>query len=118
MDITKHEKSNVSILELDGRLDLVSGAELKEAIKSIFSQKKKSVHINLEKIEFINSSGLGSLVSIMKETRLNKGRLTLSNMESYVKEIFDITQLSHIFEIYDTEEEAIKSFEKDSVKAW
>jgi len=66
--------------------------------------------LNLANVEFINSSGLGSLVSIMKEARLNKGRLTFSNLANYVQEIFEITQLSHIFEIFATEEEALNSF--------
>ena len=62
-------------------------------------------------VEFINSSGLGSLVSIMKETRLRKGRLTLSDLASYVQEIFDITQLTNIFEIFPTEKEALGSYQ-------
>jgi anti-anti-sigma regulatory factor len=47
----------------------------------------------------------------MKEIRLHRGRLTLSDLADYVREIFDITQLSHIFEIFSTEEEAIKSYQ-------
>ena len=47
----------------------------------------------------------------MKETRLRKGRLTLSNLASYVQEIFDITQLSHIFEIFVSQEEAMNSYQ-------
>ncbi|MEA2030405.1 MAG: STAS domain-containing protein, partial [candidate division Zixibacteria bacterium] len=77
---------------------------------NLFEQGKFAVHLNLNGVEFINSSGLGTLVSIMKLTRIKKGRLTLSNLASYVQEIFDITQLSHIFEIYDTEEEALNSY--------
>ena len=110
METTVKEEGGVIILSLDGRLDLASGTALKEEIKSHFSKDKTSIHLNLKGVEFINSSGLGSLVSIMKETRLKKGRLTLSNLASYVQEIFDITQLSHIFEIFATEEEALNSY--------
>jgi len=74
-------------------------------------KEKTMIHLSLAEVDFINSSGLGVLVSIMKEIRLNKGRLTLSNLASYVQEIFEITQLSHIFEIYVTEEEAIGSYQ-------
>ena len=110
METTVKEEGGIIILNLEGRLDLASGATLKERIKSHFDQDKTSVHLNLNGVEFINSSGLGSLVSIMKETRMRKGRLTLSNLASYVQEIFDITQLSHIFEIFATEEEALNSY--------
>ena len=115
MEINVTESNGVSVINLQGRLDLSSGSSLKEQIKTLFDNDKSKLHLNLAKVEFINSSGLGSLVSIMKETRLRKGRLTLSNLASYVQEIFDITQLSHIFEIYATQEEAVSSYQSISV---
>ena len=110
MEIKIDHCGNVSVLRLKGRLDLASGTELKERVKELFDQERTFLHLNLEHVEFINSSGLGALVSTMKETRVRKGRLTLSNLASYVQEIFDITQLSHIFEIFATEEEALNSY--------
>ncbi len=114
MDIKRKDKDNVTVLTLSGRLDLGNGNKLKECVKEILDSERTSIHINLKEVEFVNSSGLGSLVSIMKETRLNRGRLTLSDMADYVREIFDITQLSHIFEIFQTEEEALSSFQTAS----
>ena len=110
MEINIKDEGQVCILNLQGRLDLASGTDLKNEIKKLFEEEKNLVHLNLQEVEFINSSGLGALVSIMKEIRLRKGRLTLSNLASYVKEIFEITQLSHIFEIFETEPEAINSY--------
>lgn len=111
MDINRTDKDNVTVLALSGRLDLSNGNKLKESIKEILDSERTAIHLNLSEVEFVNSSGLGALVSIMKETRLNRGRLTLSDMADYVREIFDITQLSHIFEIFATEEEAINSYQ-------
>jgi anti-sigma B factor antagonist len=107
-------KDGVVIFAVNGRLDLASGAKLKEKIKEHTDQQLVNIHLNLSSVEFINSSGLGALVSIMKEIRLLKGRLTLSNLAGYVQEIFDITQLSHIFEIFTTEEEALQSYQSVS----
>jgi anti-sigma B factor antagonist len=111
MDIIKREENGTAVLNLSGRLDLASGTTLKEEIRKLFQKNTTSIHLNLAKVEFINSSGLGSLVSIMKETRLLKGRLTLSDLAGYVQEIFDITQLSNIFEIYPTEGEVLTSYQ-------
>lgn len=111
MEMTVRERGTVTILSLSGRLDLASGTALKEQVKKLLAKSNTSVHLNLQNVEFINSSGLGALVSIMKEIRMFKGRLTLSNLASYVQEIFDITQLSHIFEIYQTEDEAVASYQ-------
>ncbi len=110
MDISVEQFGHVAVVRLQGRLDLASGTELKQQVKGLFSQDHTTLHLNLSGVEFINSSGLGALVSTMKETRLRKGRLTLSNLASYVQEIFEITQLSHIFEIFPTEEEALNSY--------
>ena len=111
MNVTLHEEGPVTVLALSGRLDLASGSALKEEIKKLFVKNRIQIHLNMAEVEFINSSGLGSLVSIMKETRLLKGRLTISNLASYVEEIFEITQLSHIFEVFQTEQEALASFQ-------
>ncbi len=111
MEITVREEGTLAIFELKGRLDMNSGTALKEQIKKMHSKQMISVHLNLAGVEFINSSGLGALVSIMKETRVRKGRLTLSNLATYVQEIFEITQLSHIFEIFPTEADAQASYQ-------
>ena len=95
-------------------MDFSIPADLKEEIKRHTDQQLVNIHLDLANVEFINSSGLGALVSIMKEIRLLKGRLTLSNLDGYVQEIFDITQLSHIFEIFNTEEEALNSYQSAS----
>lgn len=112
MKITIKDEAEVSIVNLEGRLDLMTGANLKEEIRQVCDKGAKRIHLNLQKIEFINSSGLGALVSVMKQVRLKKGRLTLSNLAPYVREIFDITQLSNVFEIHETEKEALASTEK------
>ena len=114
MEIKQREHDGIAILDLSGRLDLASGSMLKEEVKKLFEKNITSVHLNLNRVEFINSSGLGSLVSIMKEVRLAKGRFTLSDLANYVQEIFEITQLSHIFEIFLTEAEALASYQSVS----
>lgn len=111
MEFTKREDSGVTIISMSGRLDLGSGGKLKDEIKELLKAEKTSIHLNLDNVEFVNSSGLGALVSIMKEIRIHRGRLTISDLADYVREIFDITQLSHIFEIFTTENEAIKSYQ-------
>lgn len=109
MDINMAEKGNFQILSLKGKLDLANAADLKEKVKGLLEHQKTQIHLNMKDVDFINSSGLGALVSIMKEVRVTKGRLTLSNLAPYVNEIFEITQLSHVFEIYETIEEVMAS---------
>jgi anti-sigma B factor antagonist len=110
MDIVITENGQATNLALKGKLDLGNAAKLKDAVKSLLDGDKKLIHLNMKEVDFINSSGLGALVSLMKEIRVHKGRLTLSNLAPYVNEIFEITQLSHVFEIYETADEAMTSY--------
>ena len=110
MEIRVAESHELITLNLKGRLDFASSANLKEEILKLVAEGKNKVILNLAQVDFINSSGLGTLVSILKEVRLAKGRLVLSNLASYVEEIFEITQLSHIFEIFPSEAEARETF--------
>lgn len=111
MELSVKEENGINVLNLKGRLDLASGSTLKEQVKALFDNERTSIHLNMSEVDFINSSGLGALVSIMKEVRLQKGRLTLSNLAVYVQEIFEITQLANIFEVFTTEQEALNSYQ-------
>lgn len=110
MEIRVTEHVDFVTLSLKGRLDITSSSTLKDDVLRHVQQGRRQLILNLGQVDFINSSGLGTLVSILKEVRLAKGRLVLSNLASYVKEIFEITQLSNIFEIFDSESEAQEVF--------
>lgn len=112
MEIATNQSGNLTVLSLSGRLDLTAGMALKETVMKSLENGSGKIHLNLDKVDFINDSGLGAMVSAMKEIRIRHGRMTLSNLAVYVNEIFEITQLTHIFEIFPTQEEAIASFEK------
>ncbi len=110
MEIRVTEHVEFTTLNLKGRLDITSSSTLKEDVLRQVQQGKRNLILNLNQVDFINSSGLGALVSILKEVRLAKGRIVLSNLASYVREIFEITQLSNIFEIFDSEADAQEAF--------
>lgn len=110
MDITTKISGNVAIINLQGRLDFNSANQLKDASREFFSRDNCKLVLNMDKVDFINSSGLGALVSILKEVRHHKGALKISNLADYIREIFDITQLSSIFDICEDETHALKGF--------
>jgi anti-sigma B factor antagonist len=105
MEIRVRSEGETTVLYLTGKLDLNGAAEVKNKVKELLGKKCRNLIFNLEKVEFINSSGLGALVSILKDVRISKGKMFLTNLSQYVKEIFEITQLQEIFDIYDTEKQ-------------
>jgi len=110
VNIERRTEGGFDILSLQGRLDLATASKLKELSRDIISKKNCKLILNMQKIDFINSSGLGALVSILKDARSSGGEIKLTNLAPYVKEIFDITQLSSIFNICESDQTAMKSF--------
>jgi len=112
MELQMETQGGVNIIHVAGRLDLVGANALKDEVRRILQDPNPQLVLDLKKVDFINSSGLGALVSVLKDVRLVGGRLVLSDLAPYVREIFTITQLSNVFEIYPTEQEARQTFEK------
>jgi anti-sigma B factor antagonist len=107
METRTESYDNVDVLRIAGRIDLVTSNTLKDTIREHLHRQRNNLVLNLEQVDFINSSGLGSLVSILKDVRVANGNLVLSNLAPYVQEIFDITQLSNVFESFASEQEAV-----------
>ncbi len=112
MDLTVKEVDGVSVVDVDGRIDSVEAAtELGEALKNCISGEKAKIVINLEKVDYMNSAALGSLISARKATKEKEnGGLKLANLQSFVMEVFKKSQLVQLFDIVDTVENAIKAF--------
>ena len=115
MNISTRIEDDVAILNLSGRLDLSSATELKNASREIVGGGNCKLILNMGKVDFINSSGLGTLVSLLKDIRSSHGRLKLSNLAPYVKEIFEITQLNNIFDICEDEKHARNALRETAV---
>lgn len=102
MNIGVEEKSGSTVVfVLDGKLDLNASKPLKDAVERMFPVKKNVV-LHLGKVDFANSSGLGLLVSLLKSAKSYSVNLYICELQSYVKELFEVTQLNRIFEIYET----------------
>ncbi len=111
MNLTVREADKVSIVDIDGRIDSVEAAnKLGDALKNCVSEGKVKIVINLEKVDYMNSAALGSLISARKSTKEKDGGLKLASLQSFVMEVFKKSQLVQLFDIVDTVENAIKSF--------
>ncbi|TYB82646.1 MAG: STAS domain-containing protein [Kosmotoga sp.] len=91
-------KNNYAILYLKGKLDSNAENIIKEEVNK-FIKKKKNIIMDLSKISYINSSGLGILVSVLKKAKSENLKLHLVNLQSYVEELINSSQLDRIFSI-------------------
>ena len=111
MDIAERAVSDVTVLDLKGKMTLGEGDELlKDKINSLLSQGKKKLVLNLEGVPYIDSAGLGEIVRTYTTVSRQGGSLKLLNLTKRIEDLLSITKLLTVFETFDTEAEAIKSF--------
>lgn len=111
MEISITENAGVTIVApMKERLDAHNSDLLKGAMKQVFEGGAKNVLVDLRQVRFIDSSGLGALVSGFKNSVSHRGRLTLSGLQEQVRSMFELTRLHRVFEIHESVDEALESF--------
>ncbi len=111
MNMNVREKNDVSIILVrEERVDAHNSNDLKDGLKDLFDEGKKNVLVDLRDVRFIDSSGLGALVSGLKNAISHQGPLKLSALQPQVKSMFELTKLHRVFDIYSNTEDAMESF--------
>jgi anti-anti-sigma factor len=99
----------VTVLELAGDIDLHRSVELRENMLEVMGEKPKTVVINLSQVDFMDSSGLATLVEAMQLSRRYGGLLKLVGVQPRVRSILEISRLDSIFPMFESEAEALAS---------
>jgi anti-anti-sigma factor len=111
MSIQRRDVGDVTILELDGRLVLEEGElTLRDAVDRLCEGGRANVILDLAKVSRIDSAGIGILVSKFLTAMNRGGRLKLLHLTSRADEMLRMTRLVAVFEVYDSESEALGSF--------
>ncbi|MCG6959786.1 MAG: STAS domain-containing protein [Ignavibacteriaceae bacterium] len=111
MDIKINEQYQSVIISLDGKLmGGPFGEEMNKTLHNLLDEGKKRVVVDLSKVGFVNSSGLGILISGLTTMRNGGGDLKLAGISSKIDGLLSITKLNQIFEQHPSVEEALKSF--------
>ncbi|MDZ7292887.1 MAG: STAS domain-containing protein [candidate division KSB1 bacterium] len=111
MNIKTTTHNDVTILRLqDTRLDSTIAADLKAHLLVMLEQGTKNILIDLAKVEYADSSGLGAILFGIRQARPFNGQLKLVNVQSRVLSLIKIARLENVIEAYDDEQEALDSF--------
>ncbi len=111
MKIGKRDRGGVIVLDLEGKITIGKGdVALREAVQQALGEGATKFLIHLEKVTTIDSSGVGELVSAFTTVTNRGGKLKLVNLPPKVNDILQITQLITVFEVYDSEDEALATF--------
>ncbi len=111
MEIETKQLKRVDVVEVRGRVDSNTAAQLEDAFKAITGAGRFRIVVDMEKLEYISSRGLRALISTRQETRRwNRGDLRLCNMPARIKEVFDLAGLTPLFKIYNDPVDAVGGF--------
>ena len=111
--ISTRQVDGVTILDMSGRITLGEGSvQLRDAVRDLLSKGQKHILLNLGDVTYIDSSGIGELVSAFTTAKNQGGELKLLNLPRKVHDLLQITKLYTVFDVKDDEASAIASYKK------
>src|SRR5438128_10220956 len=111
LNIKERQAGDVTILDLSGKITIGEGSvQLREAVRGLLESGNKKVLLNLGDVSYVDSSGIGELVSSYTTTSNTGGQLKLLNLTKKIQDLLMITKLLTVFQVYDSEQEAVASF--------
>src|ERR1700712_3863223 len=112
MKFKTRQVDGVTILDLSGRITLGEGSvTLRDAVRDVLAKGSNKILLNLGDVNYIDSSGIGELVSAYTSVKGQGGELKLLNLTKKVHDLLQITKLYTVFDVKDDEASAVKSFE-------
>src|ERR1700753_2145115 len=114
LKLAHSNKDGIEIVAVEGEIDVYTAPRLRELLIELVNKKEYPLGVNMEKVEFLDSTGLGVLVGGLKRVRAHDGSLDLVCTQERILKIFRITGLTKVFGIHETVDEAIaaRKFEK------
>ena len=107
---TRQADNGVTVVAPTGRLDVAGAPALKETISEVVKNGPPKVVIDMEGVSFVNSTGLGSVIAVLKQLRSSQGELRLAAPNQQVRVVLELTTLDRVFPYYATVEEALTGF--------
>ena len=112
LDLKERQAGDVTILDLSGDVRIGEGAiSLRDSIRNLADQGKKNVLLNLAGVKYMDSTGVGELIANYTTIKRQGGQLKLLNLTDRIQNLLVITKLLTVFDSYDNEAEALKSFQ-------
>jgi anti-sigma B factor antagonist len=112
LNIKERQAGDITILDMDGKITIGEGSvALRSAIRRLLEEGKKKILLNLRGVGYIDSSGIGELVSSFTAiTKEKGGELKLLNLTQKLQDLLGITKLLTVFDVYDVESDALSEF--------
>ncbi len=109
LQLDHHTKDGIEVVDVEGEIDVYTAPRLRELLIDLVNKGHFQLVVNMEKVEFLDSTGLGVLVGGLKRVRAHDGSLDLVCTQERILKIFRITGLTKVFGIHDTVDDAISA---------
>jgi anti-sigma B factor antagonist len=111
LDIKERQAGDVTVLDMSGKITIGDGSvALRSAVRRLLEEGKKKILLNLAGVGYIDSSGIGELVSSYTAIEKDEGQLKLLKLTQKLRDLLAITKLLTVFDVYESESEALNSF--------
>ncbi|HEX9653584.1 MAG TPA: STAS domain-containing protein [bacterium] len=110
MEVRVDDRDSVKIVEVEGEVDLYSSPQLRKILLDLTKKEQKAILVELSKVKYMDSSGIATLVEALQQTSKYSGKLKLANLRDAVRDVFELSRLDKVFDIYPTTEDALKAF--------
>lgn len=111
LDIKERQAGDVTVLDMNGKVTIGEGSvALRSAIRRLLEEGKKKILLNMSGVGYIDSSGIGELVSSYTSINKDGGQLKMLNLTQKLQDLLAITKLLTVFDVYENESEALNSF--------
>lgn len=111
LEIQERQAGDVTILDMDGKVTIGDGSTaLRTAIRKLDEEGKKKILLNLEKVGYMDSTGLGDLIACYTTVSRDGGQLKLLHLSAKIQDLLVITKLLTVFDVYESESDALGSF--------
>ncbi|HXH71149.1 MAG TPA: STAS domain-containing protein [Pyrinomonadaceae bacterium] len=112
LNITERQAGDVTILDMNGKVTIGEGSiALRTTIRRLLGEGKKKILLNLGSVGYVDSSGIGELVSSFTAVNKESGSLKLLNLTQKIQDLLAITKLLTVFDVFDSESDALSSYE-------
>ena len=109
MQISEKHSGSVTVIDLSGKITLGDGdMQIKDTIHSLLHRGRKHLVLNLAQVSYVDSAGLGAIVSAYTTTTREGGMLKLANVSKRLQDLLSMTRLLSVFERFDSEDEAVR----------
>ncbi|MEA1997496.1 MAG: STAS domain-containing protein [Gemmatimonadota bacterium] len=109
MQVKVRNEKNLAVISVNGDVDLYSSPEMRNAITDLSKKKVPLVVVNLAEVDYMDSSGVATLVEGLRLVSSYKGEFRIACLKPSVREVFELARLDKVFSIFDSEEEAVKT---------